>query len=110
MVSGAWEKLNRSLELMPSFESVKVLRLTLVKDLNLKDPEGYAKLIEKAKPDYVEPKGYVAVGHSRSRLGVPYMPTHSDIKDFAEAISELTGYEIKDEFEPSRVVLLSAQN
>lgn len=110
LVSGAWKKLNRSLELMPSFESVKVLRLTLVKDLNLKDPEGYAKLIEKAEPDYIEPKGYVAVGHSRERLGVSYMPTHSEIKNFAEEISELTGYEIKDQFEPSRVVLLGAQN
>lgn len=107
LVSGAWESLNESLELMPSFKCVTVLRLTLVKELNLKDPAGYAELIKRAEPDYVEPKGYVAVGHSRSRLGLSYMPTHSEIRDFAEKLSELTGYSIADEFEPSRVVLMS---
>ncbi len=110
LVSKAWKSLNESLELMPSFDSVTVLRLTLVRDLNLADPAGYSKLIEKAEPDFVEPKGYVAVGHSRSRLGVSYMPTHSEIRDFAEKLSEITGYYVSDEFEPSRVVLLSAKN
>lgn len=108
LVSGAWEKLNQSLELMPSIGSIKVLRLTLVKNLNLKDPEGYAKLIDKAEPDFVEPKGYVAVGHSRSRLGPSYMPSHSEIKDFAKKLSNQTSYEITDESKPSRVVLLSS--
>ncbi len=103
-----WKRLNESLELMSSFGSVNVLRLTLVKGLNLKNPEGYARLIEKAEPDFVEPKGYVAVGHSRSRLGMDYMPTHEDIKEFAEDLSTITGFELSDEFEPSRVVLLSS--
>lgn len=107
LVPKAWKSMNESLELMSSFDCVTVLRLTLVKDLNLKDPAGYSELIEKAQPDFVEPKGYVAVGHSRSRLGVSYMPTHSEIKDFAEKLSEYTDYLISDEFEPSRVVLLS---
>lgn len=107
LASKAWKSLNESLELMPSFDCVTVLRLTLVRDLNLKDPSGYSELIGKSQPDFVEPKGYVAVGHSRSRLGVSYMPTHSEIVDFAEKLSEYTGYRISDEFEPSRVALLS---
>lgn len=110
LVSQSWEKLNRSLELMPSFGSIKVLRLTLVRELNLKNPKGYARLIEKAGPDFVEPKGYVAVGHSRSRLGPSYMPTFSEIKTFAEKLSEETGYKITDKSEPSRVVLLSSED
>ncbi|KXB06589.1 tRNA-modifying enzyme [candidate division MSBL1 archaeon SCGC-AAA382A20] len=108
LVSHPWENLNQSLELIPSFDCVTVLRLTLVKDLNLKDPSGYAKLIDKAEPDFVEPKGYVAVGHSRSRLGPSYMPTHFEIKKFSKRLAGLTGYTITGEFEPSRVVLLSS--
>lgn len=108
LVSKPWENLNKSLELMPSFDCTTVLRLTLVEDLNLKNPSGYAKLIEKAEPDFVEPKGYVAVGHSRSRLGPSFMPTHSEIKEFSKKLAELTGYNMTDEFEPSRVVLLSS--
>ncbi len=108
MTPQPWEKLNESLELMQSFESINVLRLTLVKGLNLKNPSGYARLIEKAKPNFVEPKGYVAVGHSRARLGMKYMPTYSEIKEFAKKIADITGYRITDGFEPSRVVLLES--
>ncbi len=103
----SWEKLNESLELLPSFDAVKVLRLTMVKDLNMKNPAGYADLIEKANPDYVEPKGYMHVGHSRDRLDRENMPSHEEIKDFGKKLTELTGYSLEDEFEPSRVVLLS---
>jgi len=106
LVSGAWEKLNETLDLLSDLDCIKVLRLTLVEDLNMKNPEGYAELIEKANPDYVEPKGYVAVGHSRSRLGTDYMPSHSKIKEFSRKIQEKSSYGVEDEFEPSRVTLL----
>ncbi|MBS3815312.1 MAG: 4-demethylwyosine synthase TYW1 [Hadesarchaea archaeon] len=106
LVSDSWRKLNQTLELMPSLDCVKVLRLTLVKNWNLKDPASYAKLIEKANPDYIEPKGYMFVGHSRKRLEMNDMPTHEEIKDFAQKLSQETSYELVDESEPSRVVLL----
>ncbi|KXB00286.1 tRNA-modifying enzyme [candidate division MSBL1 archaeon SCGC-AAA261G05] len=109
LVTNSWERLNESLELMPSFNCVKVLRLTLVKGWNLKDPSGYAKLVEKAEPDYIEPKGYMFVGHSRKRLQMNNMPTHEEIAQFAEKLEKLTGYKITDESEPSRVVLLSTE-
>ena len=35
------------------------------------------------------------------------MPEHADVKLFAEELSKLTGYEIKDESPISRVVLLA---
>ncbi|MFP4005459.1 MAG: 4-demethylwyosine synthase TYW1 [Candidatus Hadarchaeia archaeon] len=102
-----WERLKRSLEVLPSLECVKVLRLTLVDGWNLRDPSGYASLIDKAEPDFVEPKGYMFVGHSRKRLKKRNMPDHKKIKDFSARISDLTGYEIVDESEASRVCLLS---
>ena len=107
LISDGWERLNRSLELMNSFNSKTILRLTLVKDFNMKDPEKYAKLIEKANPDFIEPKGYVWVGESQSRLKMDNMPYHEDVAEFAKEISEVTGYTFKDEFKPSRVCLLT---
>jgi len=107
-VQGGWERLNQSLELMPSFKCRKVIRLTLVKGLNLKDAAGYARLIEKARPDFVELKSYFAVGYSRSRLGPYFMASHTEIKTFAEELAKLIGYDIVDESVPSRVVLLKA--
>lgn len=104
----AWACLNRSLEIMPSFSSVNVLRLTLVKGLNLKDPSGYAELIEKAEPDFVEPKGYMFVGHSRKRLNMENMPVHEEVREFAEDLAEISSYDLAEESEPSRVVLLSS--
>ncbi len=108
IVPDAWKNLNRSLELMQSFDCVKVLRLTLVNNWNLKDPSGYAELIEKAQPDFVEPKGYMYVGHSRERLEMEDMPSHEEVKEFARELEDETSYTISDESEPSRVVLLSS--
>jgi tRNA wybutosine-synthesizing protein 1 len=101
-----WERMNHSLELMNSFSCTKVLRLTMVKGLNMRNPEGYAKLVEKANPDFVEVKGYMWVGFSRKRLEEANMPSHGDVGRFAANISELTGYGLKDEQPESRVVLL----
>lgn len=101
-----WERLSESLELMNSFSCRKVLRLTLARGLTMKDPEGYAKLIEKAQPDFIECKGYMWVGYSRERLAKENMPLHGEIRDFAAKLSELTGYPYRDEQKESRVVLL----
>jgi len=101
-----WEKLNRSLELMPSFECRRVVRLTLVKGLNLKDAPKYAKLIEKAKSDFVEAKAYMHIGFARARLSLENMPPHIEIEEFSHRLAREAGYVIADESEASRVVLL----
>ncbi|MGB9740927.1 MAG: 4-demethylwyosine synthase TYW1 [Candidatus Bathyarchaeia archaeon] len=103
----AWEKLNATLELLSSFKCPTVIRITSVKGLNMKNVEGYAKLIDKASPTYIEPKAYMHVGFSRLRLGFENMPSHQEIRDFAQKIAEETGYNILDEAPESRVVLLS---
>jgi tRNA wybutosine-synthesizing protein 1 len=107
LVKDGWKRMNESLELMKSFDCRKIIRLTLVKGLNMKNPEKYAKLILKAEPDFVESKGYMWVGESQKRLSMNSMPYHEEIVEFTKKLSEFTGYEIKDEFKPSRVVLLS---
>jgi len=107
LIKDGWKRLNESLELMKDFDCKTVIRLTLVKGLNMKNLEEYAKLILKSEPDFVEPKGYMWVGESQERLPMDAMPFHEDVINFAKKLSELTGYKIKDEFKPSRVVLLT---
>ena len=84
-----------------------MIRSTLVKDKNMEHVDGYAKLVAKAKPTYIEAKAYMHVGFSGLRLGFDSMPSHKDVCDFALRLSEKTGYKIIDESEDSRVVLLS---
>jgi tRNA wybutosine-synthesizing protein 1 len=107
LIPDGWKRLNESLELMKSFNCRTAIRLTLVKGLNLKDPEKYAKLILKAEPDFIEPKAFFHVGEAQERLPREAMPSLEEIKQFAEKLAEFTGYEIKDVDLASRVALLT---
>ena len=74
-INNAWDNLNESLETLSSFNSRTCIRNTCVKGRNMVNPELYAKLIEKADPDFVEVKAYMCVGSSRERLTPDNMPT-----------------------------------
>jgi tRNA wybutosine-synthesizing protein 1 len=106
-ISRGWEKLNKTLALLPSFKCPTVLRITCVRGLNMKNPKGYASLVEKADATYVEAKAYMHVGFSRLRLDYESMPSHSDIQQFSAQLVKETGYNSIDESPESRVVLLS---
>ncbi len=106
-IPDAWEKLNETLGFLQSFRCPTVIRMSLVKDRNMADVEGYAKLVEKANPTYIEAKAYMHIGFSTLRLGFEDMPTHKEVYDFATCLAEHTGYRIIDEAPESRVVLLS---
>jgi len=107
-VRDSWQRINASLELFPSLDTRKALRITLVKGWNDFDPAGYARLVEKSNTDFVEVKAYMFVGSSRQRLSLDNMPSHAEVKHFAEAIARESGYKLVDEKEDSRVVLLSS--
>jgi tRNA wybutosine-synthesizing protein 1 len=109
LIPNAWERLNRTLEIFPSFDTRRVVRMTLVKTMNMTGHEKYAKLIEKASPNFVEVKAGMAVGFSRTQNRIRYedMATHDEIRDFAQKIAESIGYKIKNEKRDSRVVLLT---
>jgi tRNA wybutosine-synthesizing protein 1 len=106
-ISRGWEKLNETLSLLPSFKCPTVMRITSVRGLNMKNPKGYAALIEKADPTYVEAKAYMHVGFSRLRLDHEAMPSHSEMQQFSAQLANETGYNSIDESPESRVVLLS---
>jgi tRNA wybutosine-synthesizing protein 1 len=103
-----WEKILSSLDVMRDSKSRTVIRLTLIKGYNMDDRaiRNYAKLIERAEPDFIEAKAYMYLGYSRLRLKWGNMPEHSDIVEFSKKLAEESGYEVKKDSEPSRVVLL----
>ncbi|MEM3478978.1 MAG: 4-demethylwyosine synthase TYW1 [Candidatus Bathyarchaeia archaeon] len=107
LIRDAWERLNKTLELLPSLETRRVLRLTVIRGWNTHNIEGYSKIIEKSRPDFIEVKAYEWVGQSRERLPKEAMPYMRDVEEIAYNIADLTGYEIKGKYEPSGAVLLA---
>ncbi len=105
-----WKRLVDSLDAMRTMSCKRVLRLTMVRGWNMHSPGKYAKLIERASPDFVELKAYMHVGESMKRLPREAMPLHRDVRGFAELVSAESGYPIKDEQAASRVVLLAAKS
>ncbi|MFH0973501.1 MAG: 4-demethylwyosine synthase TYW1 [Candidatus Micrarchaeota archaeon] len=106
LIKDGWKKLNETLELFASLKTRRVVRLTLCKNLNLKDASGYARLIEKTGAEFVEPKAYMPVGFSRERLGPAFQPTHDEIMSFARELAAESGYVLAGEQKTSRVALL----
>ncbi len=105
----AWKKLNETLKIMRKLKCRTVVRLTLIKELNMQEEHAkqYAELIKKASPLFIHVKGYVALGSSKARLGKDKMPSHKEIKAFAkQMLMFLPDYQFLDEKLESFVVLL----
>ena len=107
LVKNGWEKLNQSLELLSSFKCRSVIRITCVEGYNMKNPQEYAKIIQKSNPDFVEIKAYMFVGSSRERLKLNNMPKNDDVYNFAQSIAVLCGKKVIDQSPESRVFLLA---
>ena len=105
-INDAWSNLNEYLETLSSFNSRTCIRNTCVKGKNMEQAGEYAKLIQKANPDFVEVKAYMYVGSSRERLTLDNMPSFDEVKSFAKKIGDECGKELVNESEVSRVVLL----
>jgi len=105
-VKNGWKIFNETVKLFPKLKTRKVFRFTIVKGYNDVDLEGYAKIVNTGKPDFVEIKSYMAVGFSRQRLKYEDMPFHEEVRDFSQKLAKLTKLKILDEKIDSRVVLL----
>jgi len=106
VVKAGWTRLNAGIDSFSANPSKKAVRITLVRGYNLEHPERFARLIERANPDYIEPKGYVHVGYSRRRLERSDMPTLEEVLEFSRRLAEATGYVVADYSESSKVALL----
>ncbi len=102
-----WDNILRSLEILKSKETRTVIRITLIKGVNMFNSKGFAELIKIAEPDYIEVKAYMHLGFSRKRLPREAMPSHSEVMEFSKELAEHLDYKIAGDVEVSRVVLLS---
>lgn len=104
-----WSRYLKSLKIMGQLKNKinTVIRMTLIKNFNMIEPEQYIKLIKLANPKYVEVKAYTHVGFSRKRLNQENMPAHQEVKQFAQKLAKLSNYKITNEKKESRIVLLS---
>ncbi|QIW24194.1 4-demethylwyosine synthase TYW1 [Sulfolobus sp. S-194] len=109
IVANSWNLVMKTLEILPSFSSPTVIRMTMIKGFNMSDEDAreFARLMEISQPTYIEVKAYMHVGPSTYRLSKDAMPRHFEIKEFAKKLAEYTGYKILSEHIPSRIVLLS---
>ncbi len=107
-IKDAWWKLDETLKFLSGLKSRTVIRMNLVKDLNMenKHVKEYAALIKKAKPTFVHVKGFMSVGFARQRLGYERMPTEKEMMDFVKKLAKATGLKLLDKHERSRAYVL----
>jgi tRNA wybutosine-synthesizing protein 1 len=105
-IPDGWQRLMRTLELLPSLGTRTVIRHTLVQGFNMGHEEEYAALDRIAGPTFIEPKGFVFVGDSRKRMSMSNMPSHASVREFAQRLGGLLGMCLLKERSDSRVVLL----
>lgn len=88
-----WERFQRCLDILNEkrFKQRTVFRLTLVKGFNVEDEvEGYADLVQKGLPCFVEVKGVTYCGTSSSAgagLTMQNVPFYGEVTAFVEALN-----------------------
>jgi tRNA wybutosine-synthesizing protein 1 len=115
-----WERFNRCLDILKEkrFQQRTIFRLTLVKGFNIEDEaEGYADLVQKGLPCFVEVKGVTYCGTSSSAgagLTMQNVPFYEEVCAFVEALNAALarrglGYGIAAEHAHSCCVLIASE-
>src|SRR3989344_2475204 len=104
-----WENIIESLYLLENFKRTAV-RLTLVKNMNMFNPESYAKILEDKGFKFLELKSAMPIGDAIYRMDYSEMPSHEEIKKFAEKICQINNWKLVDEKPESKVVLIMKEN
>eukprot|EP01068_Selenidium_serpulae_P009336 Selendium_serpulae@DN5206_c0_g1_i11.p1 len=83
-----WERYMESLDCLRSKKQRTVYRLTLVRGKNMEQGvDGYARLIERGQPSFIEIKGVTYSGASKtSDITMKSVPWHSEVVQFAEEL------------------------
>jgi tRNA wybutosine-synthesizing protein 1 len=114
-----WERFQRCLDILREnrFRQRTVFRLTLVKGFNIADEvEGYADLVAKGLPCFVEVKGVTFCGTSTSAgagLTMQNVPFHEEVCEFVRALTTALderglGYGIAAEHAHSCCILIAS--
>ncbi len=108
-----WQRLKKTLGLLSHLPCRTVVRLTLIKGLNThaRSHARFATLLDRALPDFIEVKSYIAIGKSRERLGPENMLSFAEVKEQVNhLLQHLTAFEPIAYDEGSRIVLLARKN
>ena len=100
-----------SMDVLAARPERTVCRLTLLRGENMAQPAEWAQLLPRAKADFIEIKGVTMAGLFRQTgLGTMNMPTHLEVKDFAQQLCEkMEGYELACEHEHSNSALIASK-
>lgn len=102
-----WERMLDCLDLLKNRDYRTCIRLTMIKNENMCNADGYAELIKRGDPDFVELKSYVWVGGGRKLYKMDNMPTLEEMKIFMnELLEKLPEYEYLRQHSHSRAILL----
>jgi len=104
-----WERFLECVDILRSKGQRTVFRLTLVKSWNMSELEGYAALIRRGKPDFVEIKGVTFTGGNKPELGMSNVPWHAEVVAFSKEVTALVAdeYEIASEHAHSCAVMIA---
>lgn len=114
-----WDRFQSCLREMSLKQQRTVYRMTLVKDWNMEQLDGYVDLISLGKPDFIEIKAMTYCGKSdASSLTMQNVPWHREVCEYAETIiSRLKNkdgatvtYGIATEHEHSCCILLARED
>jgi wyosine [tRNA(Phe)-imidazoG37] synthetase (radical SAM superfamily) len=121
---GMYGQIMKTLDLVGSLSCRTCLRITLVKGLNGLSPEslvdGYVDLVNRANPNFLEIKGFAVEARAlllKKRLGLggtgdkigesaSFAPSHEDVMEFARQLADAGGFQLLEQVEQSRDVLL----
>ncbi|MHA1281625.1 MAG: radical SAM protein [Promethearchaeota archaeon] len=117
MIKNGWEKIHQTLELIDSLNCRTLVRLTAVKGLNISEEylESYAKIIEKANPNFFEIKGFTLQAKGldiskRLKSNLPpseYFPDYNYLKNIAEKFEKISNFPMIYENKDSRDFLFA---
>ncbi|XP_077509935.1 S-adenosyl-L-methionine-dependent tRNA 4-demethylwyosine synthase TYW1-like [Amblyomma americanum] len=104
-----WQRFQDSLTALADKGQRTVYRLTLVKEWNMDEMQGYANLVALGKPDFIEVKGVTYCGESKgSNLTMQNVPWHEEVLSFvSQLVALLPDYSIASEHEHSNCVLIA---
>ncbi len=100
----AWGKLLHSCDFLSRAATRTVARVTLIRGVNMVEPERWRELLARCNAHFIEFKGYSWIGMSKRRLSLENVPSLEEVREFAES-SVPEGYEYMDFDEKSRIVV-----
>lgn len=105
----AWERWQKSLELLSEMNTRIVLRMTVIRNFNESTSyvNEFAELMKKGNPHFIEIKSYMHIGMSTQRLERSDMLEMDEIRYYSNLLCKsLPRFSIMDESEISRIVVL----